>query len=154
IGTPNACNMCHTDRSPEWAMAAVEKWYAHPAGRSPHYGEALAAARAGSSTAEAELGAVANDRRQTAIARATALNTRRGPGGAGAIVTAAKDEDPAVRAAAAAGLARIPAAERVAAAPPLLRDPVRSVRIEAARALASVPPDRFDAETRKAFDAA
>jgi predicted CXXCH cytochrome family protein len=154
IGTPNACNMCHTDRSPRWAAAAVEMWYGHPPGRSPHYGEALAAARAGSPTAEAELVALVADQRQPAIVRATALNTLRGPGSAAAIVASTRDEDPAVRAAAAAGLARIPAAERVAAAPPLLRDPVRSVRIEAARALASVPPDRFDAETRKAFDAA
>src|SRR5262245_50607151 len=154
IGTPNACNMCHADRSPEWALAAVEKWYGHPAGRSPHYGEAIAAARAGSSTAQAELIALASDQRQPAIVRATALNALSGPASAGAIVAATKDEDPAVRAAAAAGLARIPAAERVAAAPPLLRDPVRSVRIEAARALAAVPPGRFDAETRNAFDAA
>jgi len=27
LGTPNACNRCHTDRSTQWAADAVEKWY-------------------------------------------------------------------------------------------------------------------------------
>ncbi len=27
IGTPNACTSCHADRSPQWAAAAVAKWY-------------------------------------------------------------------------------------------------------------------------------
>ena len=25
--TPNSCNLCHTDKSPEWALEAVKKWY-------------------------------------------------------------------------------------------------------------------------------
>ena len=26
LGTPNACNNCHRDQSPQWAAAAVERW--------------------------------------------------------------------------------------------------------------------------------
>src|SRR5262249_37864736 len=26
LGTPNACNDCHADKSPEWAAAAIERW--------------------------------------------------------------------------------------------------------------------------------
>ncbi len=26
-GVPNSCNTCHTDKTPEWALAAVKKWY-------------------------------------------------------------------------------------------------------------------------------
>jgi hypothetical protein len=48
----------------------------------------------------------------------------------------------------------MPPAERVAVAAPSLKDPTRAVRIEAARVLAAVPSDRFDASQRKAFDAA
>jgi len=36
----------------------------------------------------------------------------------------------------------------------LLRDPILAVRIAAARGLSSLPPDRIDAATRPAFDAA
>jgi len=25
-GTPNGCNNCHTDQSPEWALEAVTNW--------------------------------------------------------------------------------------------------------------------------------
>lgn len=28
-GTPNACNQCHKDKSNEWSVAAIEKWYGH-----------------------------------------------------------------------------------------------------------------------------
>src|SRR3990172_10289960 len=48
----------------------------------------------------------------------------------------------------------MPPAERVAVAAPSLKDPTRAVRIEAARVLAAVPIDRFDASQRKSFDAA
>ena len=27
IGTPNACNKCHTDRDADWSLAATEKWW-------------------------------------------------------------------------------------------------------------------------------
>jgi predicted CXXCH cytochrome family protein len=156
LGIPNACNTCHKDRSPAWAVAALEKWYDSSSRPSSHYGEAIAAGRAGAPNGAAGLIALAGDRRQPAIVRATALDTLRryGPAGAQAIAAATKDEDPAVRASAAAGLAQLPDDERLAAAVPLLRDPIRSVRIEAARSLASVPGDRFDAVERQAFEAA
>jgi predicted CXXCH cytochrome family protein len=156
LGTPNACNACHKDRSPQWAAAAMEKWYGPATGRGPHYGEVIAAGRAGGQDGEAGLVTLAGDQRQPAIVRATALYLLRGygPAGAATMVAATKDEDPAVRAAAAAGLVRLPEGERLAAAAPLLKDPIRGVRVEAARALASLPADRFDAVERQAFDAA
>jgi predicted CXXCH cytochrome family protein len=26
-GVPNSCNLCHADKTPQWALAQVEKWY-------------------------------------------------------------------------------------------------------------------------------
>jgi hypothetical protein len=26
-GSPNSCNTCHTDKTPEWALDSVKKWY-------------------------------------------------------------------------------------------------------------------------------
>src|SRR5690606_1313941 len=43
IGVPNACNACHTDRSPAWAAAAVREWYGRDAGGFQHFAEAFAA---------------------------------------------------------------------------------------------------------------
>jgi len=57
-----------------------------------------------------------------------------------------------VRAAALAGLDRIPAEQRVAIVAPLLDDPVRAVRVVAARLLAGVPSARLEPAQRRARD--
>ena len=35
MGTPNACNSCHEDQSPEWADQHVRDWF--PNGRSGQF---------------------------------------------------------------------------------------------------------------------
>ncbi len=74
IGTPNACNTCHKDRTPQWAAQAVAGWF--PGGRQtqPHFGTALNfAGRTGAANAEVLLDALILDTKQPAIARASAL---------------------------------------------------------------------------------
>jgi predicted CXXCH cytochrome family protein len=154
LGTPNACNQCHADKTPQWAAAAVTAWYGTPK-RPPHYGEVFAAARRGAREAPQALAALVADAAQSPIVRATALEQLRGPSLAvSERVAAAHDADAEVRAAAAASLEEVDAALRVPTLAPLLRDPVRAVRIAAARSLAPLPHDQFDAATRPAFDAA
>ena len=58
------------------------------------------------------------------------------------------------RAAAAESLEGVPPAERIEALAPLLRDPLKAVRIAAARSLLTLPQDRLDASLRPSFDAA
>jgi hypothetical protein len=29
-GAPNACNACHADQSPEWALAQMSAWWPTP----------------------------------------------------------------------------------------------------------------------------
>jgi len=36
IGTPNACNDCHSEQSPRWAQNAVQKWYGDALHQGPH----------------------------------------------------------------------------------------------------------------------
>lgn len=153
LGTPNACNQCHTDRSPKWAADAIERWVG-PKARAPHYGEAFAAARAGQPGADRALAALARDAALPPIVRATALDQLRGLGHNDAHQDALQDADAEVRATAAAGLDALPASQRVPALAPLLRDTLRAVRISAARSLASLPADQFDTRVRADFDAA
>src|SRR5205809_5918452 len=47
IGTPNVCSGCHADRTPEWAADAIARWYGPDRRLEAHYGEVLAAGRAG-----------------------------------------------------------------------------------------------------------
>ena len=134
IGTPNACQSCHPDRPAEWLEAAIDAQ--HGARQRPeHYGETLHAARAGQPGANARLVALIGDARQPAIVRATAIESLAGP----LPEAAFSDADPAVRSAAAASLGARPAAERLARLPALLADPIRAVRITAARGLADIP---------------
>jgi predicted CXXCH cytochrome family protein len=146
LGVPNACTRCHADRPPAWAARQVESWY----GRTPrgyqHYAEALAAAQTGAPGATELLSAVARDGDQPAIARASAIG-RLGPapgtGGLDVVRSGLKDGDPLVRRAAAAALESVGPPLRVELLAPLLDDPVRAVRMEAARALAGLPRERL-----------
>ncbi len=155
IGTPNACNNCHDDKSAQWAADAVTRW-GGPKQRPPHYGQAFAAARSAEPGAAEALLAVVSTPDQPAVVRATALELLRGLGNAGlnARIDATRDADGEVRATAAAGLDTLPASQRVPALAPLLTDPLRAVRIAAARSLASLPPEQFDERVRGDFDAA
>jgi len=152
IGTPNACSGCHAEQPPTWAADAIARWYGPGRRQEPHYGEAIAAGRAGRPGAEEGLVNLTRDGSQPAIVRATALDLLRryGPASVAASVEGTRDPDPAVRTAAVAGLERVAPDERARLVAPLLHDPMRAVRIEAARVLSSVPSDRLDAVQREA----
>lgn len=142
IGVPNACNQCHRDKSPQWALQKIQQRYPKFA-TGWHYGEALAAARAANAGAVAQLRELIGDQRYAAIVRASALALlRHYPGGlTEALATATlHDSDPLVRLEAVTSLADLPIAARQQWLSASLQDPVRAVRIEAARALASLPP--------------
>lgn len=154
IGSPNACNNCHTDRSPEWAAAKVAAWYGPQRRRERHYGETFAAARAGKTEAESALETIAGDGDQPAIVRATALDLLGrypGPRADAALIAGTRDDQPLIRASAAGALERLDGQQRVEVLAPLLDDPIRAVRIEAARALASVRPEQLGSEQREAL---
>jgi tetratricopeptide (TPR) repeat protein len=145
IGSSNACNGCHQDQDAAWAAAAVELWYPDSARRGPHYGEVLRAADTRSPGAAARLLALARDPAQPPIARASALarlhDGRHDLTGAGALMTVRRllaDSDALVRAQAVRLLDLSDLQTRVELAWPLLSDPARTVRLEAARVLAPV----------------
>jgi tetratricopeptide (TPR) repeat protein len=134
----------------------VAAWYGPNRRQEPHYGEALAAARAGQPGVSEALARLAADPQQSAIVRATALAALRADASTGMAerIAATRDTDAEGRAAAADGLQSTPAQQRLHALGPLLGDPVLAVRMAAARSLSSLPADRFDPLMRPAFDAA
>jgi tetratricopeptide (TPR) repeat protein len=132
IGAPNACRNCHSDRSLKWAAAAVERWYGP---RKPHWGEAIYAGRSGQPGAEAALAALASDPDAPAIARATALSLMRS-GPEPVIDSVLREAEPLVRLGAILAAEFLEPEARMRLVSPLLADPVRGVRVEAARILA------------------
>ena len=101
---PNACIGCHRQQSHEWAALQIR---AH-AGREPdaHFASVLASARQGKQQAKEPLCALAADKRQPAIVRATGLGLlgQYDPS-AHELQLAIGDADPLVRLGALRGLA-------------------------------------------------
>jgi Flp pilus assembly protein TadD len=156
-GTPNACNQCHTSKSSKWAAEAVVKWFGAARDTSSQFVEALDAGRRGQMDAEKLLASLIADSTKPAIARATALSllpTYLTSGSIPAVHSGLEDSDALVRAAATHALEPFSPQERVALAAPLLADPVRSVRIEAARVLAGTPPQLLQDAQKTALDRA
>jgi tetratricopeptide (TPR) repeat protein len=151
IGAPNACNACHRDEGAEWAKDALAEWFG---GGEPetHYGVALDAGRRGKPGAEIALERLARDGGAPAIARATALSMI-GADAPALLREAIADPDALVRLGALESVGKLPASALHQAAFPLLRDPVRSVRLAAARALASLPENLFPPEERPVLEA-
>ena len=155
-GVPNACNGCHEDETAEWAADAVSKWYPSGAAGKPHFAETLTAGREEQPEAFQALVELAKDAEQPAIIRATALELLRGYSSdePAAVKALAADAEPLVRVGAAAAMQSLPPDEMVTALSPLLSDPIRAVRIEAARVLGSLPRRMLGAVNQGALDAA
>jgi len=156
IGTPDACTNCHVGKKAPWAAEAAAKWYGPARKQGPHYGEAFAAARAGEASGPEALARLLGRLDLPAVVRASALaELRRDPStGAEARLKATHDPDAELRVAAADSVEGLSASRRLEALGPLLTDPVRAVRITAARNLSSLPIDQLDVKVRPAFDAA
>jgi tetratricopeptide (TPR) repeat protein len=158
LGTPNACNACHADKPAAWAAQALERWYPDSRHRGPHFGEMLRAAQTNSPQAAERLLALAADRKQPGIARATALDRLRDHARPQQLMTVQRllnDDDALVRAAAVRWLELTDLQTRVDQGWALLEDPSRTVRLEAARVLAPVAnqqlPDKFRAQLDQAL---
>jgi predicted CXXCH cytochrome family protein len=154
LGVPNACNGCHRERSARWAAEAVRRWYGRDARGFQGFAETFHAADAGGGAAGAALEALAADGNQSPIARASALARLRGsvdPRVVATALAAARDPSPLLRLAAASVADALPPEARLAVAGPLLADPLRAIRVEAAGALAGVPLERLAPEARTAW---
>jgi tetratricopeptide (TPR) repeat protein len=157
IGTPNACTQCHSDRSAEWAAKAVAEWYPNGRHTTPHYGTALHAGRTGAVDAERQLDRLILDKTKPAIVRASALQllTRYASAASEPAIRAGiTDPDPLVRMAAPQALPPSAPRSLIEAILPLLSDPVRAVRVEAARVIAGTDPQTMTPERRSAFASA
>jgi predicted CXXCH cytochrome family protein len=158
IGTPNTCTDCHRDRSAAWAADALRTWGVSPSVHSFRYAEALASGRRQEDSAGPALTAVIADPAMPALVRATALTLLTpylDPRSAALVEHALQDPDPLVRRAALTLLPAWPPQERWQRGAAAVRDPVRTVRLEAVDALAAPPGSvPMSAEERAAFERA
>jgi len=153
LGTPNACNRCHVDKNAQWSVDTLAKWYGQK--KRPHYGTVLAAGRRRQPKALPDLIRLADDRLYPPIARATALShlaSYQGKESRAAVIRALSDETSLMRQTAVLHLGETDQVRRLNLLTPLLYDPVKAVRIEAARQLVSAAKNKMPPETRKQFE--
>jgi tetratricopeptide (TPR) repeat protein len=151
MGTPNACNKCHADKTPQWAAEQVEAWY----GKSPegfqHYAPAFHAARQQLPGAGKLLQEIAADAAQPPIARATALQELGAYPDSAMLAQVRKGlaaDDPLERLGALSAMESLGQAQRLLAVS-LLWDDLKAVRIEAARLLVVLPADRLPPQVQE-----
>jgi len=152
LDTPNACNRCHVDKSTQWSEAYITKWYGP--GRKRHYGTVIEDGRKGIPEAGKSLARLAVDPLYPVIVRATALsllNAYPGEETTRAHELALMDDEALIRRTAVSHLNISDIGRRVKLISPLLYDPVKAVRIEAASKLAGEPLKILDTKQKKAF---
>jgi len=155
LGVPNACTQCHTDKTPGWASAVLEKKFGAP--KTRHYGEALYAGRHGAANAEQLLTELIQDDGQPAIARGTAvalLPRYLSRQSLSILQLAAHDDQPLVGLGLASVLDSLPPQFRQAFAATLLYDDMRVTRSLAAAALVGSSLDNLPTGIRTKYDQA
>ena len=157
LGSPNACTQCHADHKPDWAAAAMDRWYGQTWRKRWHYGTTLHAGVTQGAKTLPSLLAIADDPATPSIVRATAAALAQPYIRAGNLPEVRKllaHVDPGIRIAALGLLEPFEPAVRAQAGAPLLADPVRGVRIEAARVVADVADDQFAPDQRRSREKA
>jgi tetratricopeptide (TPR) repeat protein len=155
LSTPNACNRCHVDQTDQWADEYITKWYGP--GRRAHYGTAIAEGRKRSAHAHKDLVKLASDPLYPVIVRSTALSllavypseeTHR------AYELALMDDEALIRRTAVDSLNVSDPKRRTALLTSILYDPVKAVRMEAARRMTEISDPQLDSNQKMVFQAA
>lgn len=153
-GAPDACTMCHTDKTPAWAAQAMDGWYPPTWRKRTEWGTTLAAGETQGAKATTPLMAMARDASMPAIVRATAAQLAGNylrPQHLADIRALVADADPQVRIAAIDLLENFDADVRVSVGAACLKDSIRGVRIAAARLLGDIPSDKLKKEEASAL---
>jgi predicted CXXCH cytochrome family protein len=149
MGTPNACNQCHTEKDAGWALDALRKQGVNFRDTGSHIARSFAMLDAGDTRAVPAIAQLANDSTAAPIWRATAMEALGQVGGREATQTMAAllyDDDAIIRASTVRSLQFLSLQQRYQLLTPLIDDEVTAVRMEVAVALAGVPLDQVPPE--------
>jgi len=155
---PNACNLCHTDKDAQWSTDAMKKWYGKiPVGKQ-NFAHSLQALRSNSQDAPKNLYDVLTSDAPN-IAKATASAYLGNYPSKQTYTTTLQmlgRSDAQIRRSALIALEAFPPKMRMKKTFEMLNDPVKIVRMEAARQLSAFSLGEVDPKTKeilqKAFD--
>ncbi len=140
LDVPNACNQCHTDKETDWALAAFKDWYPSRI-EQPSFAPLLYAGQQGAAQALPQLSSLIDDDAMPIMVRASGLQLLRNYPNQYAVNTALlqlESSNASLRLAAIDVIELLPEQERVRHLWPLMEDPAKAVRLQAARLLASM----------------
>ncbi|MCK5134695.1 MAG: tetratricopeptide repeat protein [Bacteroidales bacterium] len=157
LGTPNACNQCHDDKSTQWATGYLREWYGDDLLDQEHYGEVFWAGRQRYPEAHAGLIRLGSDREQAPMIRATAillLGNYPDQATTELLRRTVNDPDPLIRYATLT-VAQSGESEFIRdLAVPRLKDSIKLVRLMAASSLTAVPRNLIPSSSSEALNAA
>jgi Tfp pilus assembly protein PilF len=152
LKTPNSCKDCHWDKPDQWSADYYKKWYGIK--ERSHYATVFAAGRKGAPEAQNELIRLATDLLSPGIIRSTALSLLRSYPNKQtqkAFDRALMDPEPLVRHTAIHDLARLNPGTSARSVTPLLYDPVKAVRIQAAMTMTGLHRQQLDHRQKRVF---
>lgn len=157
LGVPNACNSCHKDETAEWSEGYITEWYGKS--RNAHYGTTFAAGADADTSAIARLIEIStsSDDQYPPIIRATAASLLANFADERCYETIKfllNDPEPLIRTYAIRGYQPASYDELKETMIPLLNDPVKAVRIDAANKLTILPPEQIDSSFLKPYNEA
>ncbi|UCD77958.1 MAG: hypothetical protein JSW26_21490, partial [Desulfobacterales bacterium] len=155
LGVPNACNRCHQAKSFQWADDYFTKWYGP--GRRGHYGTIIDAGRKHLPAAHQSLIGLASDPLYPVIVRATALSLLGAYPDTDSGRTyelALADDEALIRRTAVDRLNTPDMNKQTALLASMLYDPVKAVRIEAARRMAEISDPQLDGSQKERYQSA
>ncbi len=158
FGSPNACNLCHTNQTPQWADRFVREWHKKDyQAETLKLGGWIAGARRGDWSKLKEMVAYLSSDGRGEVWAASIIQLLRNcpePAKWTGIKACLEDKSPLVRASAVEAMGDRLSSDWLRLLVPALKDEYRIVRLRAAAALAGVPPEGLTAEQLKARDSA
>lgn len=138
LGTPNACQSCHRDKSANWAADQLQTWYGHAPEGFQKFAQTFSDAEQLRPGTDAKLIELLRNKQHPPIVRATAARAMSSwltQQTLGEVGNALNDEDPLVRLGALDAMQNAPLQVRAEWVSPLLDDPSRVIRALAAAQL-------------------
>ena len=154
LGTPDACTQCHTDQTSDWATSYTSKWY--PESNLSHFGETFFLAEQRDTAAIVPLLDLIKNELTSPLVKATATSyltyyqNREVLSKSRELLT---DDEALVRREAIRSFVPNDLNDMVQSLSPLLFDPTKMVRMEAAYLLSSIPADDFDSVHKRQLEA-
>ncbi|MCF7955184.1 MAG: tetratricopeptide repeat protein [Phycisphaerae bacterium] len=150
--SPNACNICHTDKTPKWADEWAEKWYGNEyQKKTVYFAKLIDEARKNNWARLDEMIKYITSKDRDAVVATSLirlLETCPDQRKWDAVFKAVKDRSPLVRAAAAGSLSGNGSEKSIDLLIAATADKMRVVRTQAAYAISTFPPQMISAEQK------